>query len=85
MSAPVADASVLLYAQVKSPDGQTTYTADLQASGNTGGDGQVQFTFKLPAIYDIRATKVVGTKTITGVGIIKLEEGKNVDKTLTLK
>lgn len=83
--APVNDAGVLLYATVKSPDGKTTYTADVMANGNTDTDGQVYFTFKLPAIYDIKATKVVATKTLTGFGIIKLEEGKTVDKVVTLK
>jgi hypothetical protein len=84
-SANVSEANVLLYAAVKSPDGKTTYTADLKAEGRTGGDGTVEFLFELPAIYDVRATKIVGTKTLTGVGIIKLEEGKTVEKTVTLK
>ena len=84
-STAVAGALVQLYAEVKSPDGKTTYTADLKASGTTGGDGAVQFTFKLPAIYDVSATKVVGTSTLVGKGIIKLEEGKTVEKTIVLK
>lgn len=81
----VSDADVLLYALVKSPDGKTTYTADVKANGKSNGSGQAEFVFKLPAIYDIKATKIVGTRTLTGVGIIKLEEGKTVDKTVTLK
>jgi hypothetical protein len=84
-SAAVAGALVELYAEVKSPDGKTTYTADLKATGTTAGDGSVQFTFQLPAIYDIKATKVVGTNTIVGKGIIKLEEGKTVEKTVVMK
>src|SRR4051812_18941784 len=82
---PVNNADVLLYAQVKSPDGKTTYTADVKAQGTTGGDGTVNFTFKLPAIYDIKATAMVATRTITGIGIIKLEEGKTSEKTVTMK
>ena len=82
---PVNNADVLLYALVKSPDGKTTYTADVKANGITDGDGQAYFTFKLPAIYDIKATRAAGTKTITGTGIIKLEEGKTVEKVVTLK
>lgn len=85
LSAAVPGANVLLYAIVKSPDGKTTYTADLKANGTTSGEGQVEFVFKLPAIYDIKATKTVGSRTLTGVGIIKLEEGKTVEKTVTLK
>jgi len=85
LGSPVNNADVLLYALVKSPDGKTTYTADVKAQGATGGDGTVNFTFKLPAIYDIKATAIASTKTITGIGIIKLEEGKTTEKTVTLK
>lgn len=81
----VNNANVLLYALVKSPDGKTTYTADVKANGNTDGDGTVKFTFKLPAIYDIKATLPLSTRTLTGIGIIKLEEGKTVEKTVTMK
>ena len=82
------NASVQLYALVKDPKdpkGTTTFTADVKASGTTDGGGVVKFTFKLPAIYDIKATSVVGTRTLAGTSIIKLEEGKSVSKTVTLK
>jgi stress response protein SCP2 len=82
---PVNNADVILYALVKSPDGKTTYTADVKAQGFTEGDGTVNFTFKLPAIYDIKATATVATRTLTGIGIIKLEEGKTIEKTVTMK
>lgn len=75
---------VLLFATVKTAN-NATVTADLKAEGVTDGSGQVSFTFKLPAIYDIRATRSVGTKTYVATGIIKLEEGKGVDKTVSLK
>lgn len=81
----VNNAFVFLYAAVKSPDGKTTYTGDVTASGNTDSGGEIKFTFQLPAIFDIRATSVVGTKTIVGQSIIKLEEGKTSQKTVTLK
>lgn len=86
--AAVSNASVLLYAVVKDPTdpkGQATYTADVKATGSSDASGQVSFVFKLPAIYDIRATTTVGTRTFVGTGIIKLEEGKSVEKTVTLK
>lgn len=86
--ASVSNANVLLYAVVKDPTdpkGQATFTADVRATGSTDGSGQVSFVFKLPAIYDIRATTTVGTKTLVGTGILKLEEGKTVEKTVTLK
>jgi len=75
---------VLLYANVKTPN-QGTITADLRASGKTDATGRVTFTFKLPAIYDIRATKSSATSTLSGVSIIKLEEGKNVEKIVTVR
>ncbi|MCX8080502.1 MAG: carboxypeptidase-like regulatory domain-containing protein [Bacteroidia bacterium] len=92
----VAGASVQLFAVVKTASGSTV-TADLKASGETDGGGNVRFTFKLPAIYDIAASKVVNTpsstptgtimvtQTLTGTGIIKLEEGKGVSKTVVIK
>lgn len=84
----VANADVLLYALVKDPTdpkGTATHTADVKANGTTDGGGEVKFTFKLPAIYDIKATFAAGTKTMTGNSIIKLEEGKTVEKTVTMK
>lgn len=92
----VSEADVLLYAVVKTSNGSTV-TADLKASGKTDGGGNISFTFKLPAIYDIAASKVVQTpssttngtimvtQTLTGTGIIKLEEGKGVSKTVIIK
>jgi hypothetical protein len=67
--------------------------ADLKANGVSDGAGNVSFVFKLPAIYDIAATATAAntgtngpaTTTISGNSIIKLEEGQNVDKTVTLK
>jgi hypothetical protein len=88
---PLQNATVRLYANVKTSTGGTV-TADLKANGVTDAGGLVSFVFKLPAIYDITATTTaVGsgsaatTNTIVGTGIIKLEEGKTVDKTVTLK
>lgn len=80
----VSNARVLLYATVKTSNNGTVQ-ADVKADGTTDSQGQVSFTFKLPAIYDIRATQVVGTKTLVGTGIIKLEEGKGTSKNVTIK
>jgi len=77
-------ADVILYAKVKNSAG-VTYTADITATSPSDAAGQVSFTFKLPAIYDILATKSIGTKSITGIGIIKLEEGQTTEKTVTLR
>ncbi len=88
---PVDGAAVKLYATVKT-GAIATVTADIKANGTTDGAGTVSFLFKLPAIYDIQASIVstsTGTAPVTatmvGVGIIKLEEGKTVEKTVTVK
>jgi hypothetical protein len=82
----VANAKVKLYATVKTTSA-TQYTADVKAEGITDDAGTVKFTFKLPAIFDIAVTKTAstGSYTYSGTGIIKLEEGKGVEKTVTVK
>lgn len=83
----VSGATVLVFAQVKDPNdpnGTITYTADVKASGTTDGGGQVNFVFKLPAIFDVRATKEAGSILLEGNSILKLEAGETVSKTVTL-
>lgn len=77
-------ANVQLYATVKTANGGTV-VADLKANADADGDGKVKFTFKLPAIYDIKATFKKGSRTYIGTGIIKLEEGQRTEKTVTLR
>jgi len=72
---------VKVYANVKTASGSTV-EADLKAEGTSDGSGTSTYTFKLPAILDIRA---IGTNSMVGTGIIKLEEGKNIEKTITVK
>lgn len=81
----LADVNVKLYALIKSADGKTTYTGDITQSGTTNAAGQVRFEFKLPAIFDVYALRTKGTQTLTGSGIIKLEEGTTTEKTILLK
>ena len=76
----VSGANVKLFANVKTSSGSTV-EADLKAEGVSDGSGSVSFTFNLPAILDIKAV----SDTLEGVGIIKLEEGKTVDKTVIMK
>lgn len=78
--AALKNTNVLLYAQVK-----PNLSADVKATGTTDSDGIVTFTFKLPAIFDIKATSSVDTKTLSGTGMIRLEEGKGAEKTVILK
>ncbi len=73
-------ATVKLYANVKTATGATV-EADLKAQGVSDGAGVSTYTFKLPAILDIKAV----SDTLDGVGIIKLEEGKSVEKIVILK
>lgn len=80
----VSNAGVQLYATVRTSGGSTVQ-ADMKANSSTDGNGITQFTFKLPAIYDIKATASVGSKTITGSGIVKLEEGQTVERSVTLR
>lgn len=76
----VGGATVKLYANVKTPSGSTV-EADLKAEGISDGGGTSTYTFKLPAILDVKA--VAGSAT--GVGIVKLEEGKTVSKDIIVK
>jgi len=90
--AAVPNAEVKLFANVKTTSGGTV-VADLKANGVSDGSGNVSFLFKLPAIYDIVATMTAvntatsgpATTTLVGNAIIKLEEGKTVEKIVTLK
>lgn len=77
---PLGNAKIKLYANVKTSSGATV-EADLKAEGVSDANGVSTYTFKLPAILDIKAS--VGTKTATS--IVKLEEGKGVEKTVTVK
>lgn len=74
--APVKGAEVLLYANIK-----PNVDGDVKAQGVTDDNGMVNFVFKLPAIFDVKAT--VSTKTVQGM--IKLEEGKTSEETLTVQ
>ncbi len=76
----LSGATVKLYANVKTPSGSTV-EADLKAEGVSDASGTSTYTFKLPAILDIKAV----SGSLSGVGIVKLEEGKMVEKTVTLK
>lgn len=76
----VAGTTVKLYANVKTSSGSTV-EADLKAQGVSDASGKSTYTFKLPAILDIKAV----SGSLSGVGIVKLEEGKTVEKIVVLK
>lgn len=76
----LANVKVKLYANVKTQSG-TTVEADLKAEGVSDATGTSTYTFKLPAILDVKAS----LSNKVGMGIVKLEEGKSVEKTITVK
>lgn len=76
----VGGSTVKLYANVKTSSGATV-EADLKAEGLSDGGGSSAYTFKLPAILDVKAVSA----SLSGVGIVKLEEGKTVTKDIILK
>ena len=76
----VANANVKLYANIKTASGSTV-EADLKAEGVSDGSGTSTYTFKLPAILDVKATY----GSTTGLAIVKLEEGKTTTKDVVLK
>jgi len=78
---PIQGADVRLFANVKTEQNHGTVTADLKANAVTDETGRVFFTFKNPAIYDIKVIAQYDTLH----GIIKLEEGQHVTKTLAIK
>jgi len=73
---PMPGASVKLYAMVK-----PNVVADVKADGITDNDGRVTFLFKLPAIFDVKATK----GDYTAKSLIKLEAGKTSEKEVILR
>ena len=60
---PQAGVLVQLYATITTTGGGTT-TADLKAEATTDANGKAYFTFKLPAIMDIKATKPACTPVV---------------------
>ena len=75
-SNPVSNAYVKLYA----PHGQ------VQNSGSTNAAGDVNFTFALPAIFNVAVTDGLGKNdTLKGSGIIQLQIGQTESTTVTVK
>lgn len=73
---PASGVTVNLFAYVKH-----NIKADLTALGVTDSQGQVSFTFKLPAIYDVKA--MLGKDSASS--IISLEPGQISEKKLQLQ
>jgi hypothetical protein len=78
----IEGASVQLYATVNN---SPNIIGDVKANGISDANGEIKFTFKLPAIFDIHSTKVISTNTLSSKSIIKLEEGKTATKVVTME
>ena len=82
-STPVSGATVTVGPSKTAPQGNLSIQTQ---SGVTDGSGSVTFTFKLPAILDAvvtpPSTHTCGTSGCTG--LVKLEEGKSVTKTINI-
>ena len=78
--APVYGATVHMYPP---PNQNPTLTIQEQ-TGTTDGSGVVTFTFKLPAILQTDATPPSLSGLNSGGALVKLEEGKQVSKTIKL-
>ena len=79
-SAPVFGATVRMY-----PPSGTGGNLNIQdQTGVTDGAGSVSFTFKLPAILQATVTPAATSTVSAGGALVKLEEGKQVSKTIKL-
>lgn len=73
---PVGSAAVKLSAP--------SVSGDVVYEGTTDGSGEATFEVKLPAIFDVTATK--GTMPGIGVGVLRLDEpGKSNEVTVTIQ
>lgn len=71
--------TVELYSYVKKTDG-TAGTGYLKASGVTNETGRISFSFNVPSMYTIKVFK----NSQSASSFIKMEEGKEVQKDITL-
>jgi hypothetical protein len=63
-----------------------TTLAEAEATGTTNASGSVSFTFSLPAILNIEASKALAANdTLKGSGIIQLQIGQSVSAAVTAK
>lgn len=77
VGAPLAGASVRLYYDPK--NGKTP----IESTQATDGSGKTTFVFKLQAIFDVDVTYL--GKTAVKAGIVTLQPGSSVSKTITFK
>ena len=78
-NAPIAGATVHMYIPPNAPPGTGSNLTQQEQTGSTDGSGSVSFTFKLPAI--LQADVNAYTRG-SGGALVKLEEGRQVSKTI---
>ena len=78
-SAPVANCTVHMY-----PPPTSSNLSIQDQTGVTDASGSVTFTFKLPAILQADCTPPTTSTLNSGGALVKLEEGKQVIKTIKL-
>ncbi len=74
---PLVGARVYVNSKNNTPPGTIE---DTQTSDNRG---KTFHTFKNEAILQVEVSKKIGGKTVTGYGILRLEEGKKVELSIT--
>ena len=74
---PLIGAKVYVNSKNNVPPGTVE---DTQTSDNRG---KTFHTFENEAILQVEVSKLIGTKTITGYSILRLEEGKKVELSIT--
>src|ERR1051326_4501699 len=78
-SAPIPNCTVHMY-----PPPASANLSIQDQTGATDASGSVSFTFKLPAILQADVTPPATATVTAGGALVKLEEGKQVSKTIKL-
>lgn len=81
---PVFGATVHMYIPPNSPPPTNGNLTIQDQTGSTDASGSVSFTFKLPAILQADVTPIATSTLTAGTALVKLEEGKQVSKTIKL-
>ncbi len=81
---PVFGATVHMYIPPNAPPPTNGNLTIQDQTGSTDASGSVSFTFKLPAILQADVTPILTSTLTPGTALVKLEEGKQVSKTIKL-
>ena len=81
---PVSGATVHMYIPPGSPPPTNGNLTDQEQTAVTDNSGAVSFTFKLPAILQADVSPAATSTLTAASALVKLEEGKQVSKTIKL-